>query len=607
MSTRKLALALPLVVAYPHGPLQSPPRMTRVLMQERLTDAWVAESKDGLVQMLRDHRAFSDQALAVFAMLGANAPTMPDRAGWLRGRYMLASSHAVDEAIRDTSAGEHQLAPGLPVSVRIDGSGDENSEERRLLSENALTVEMLLQCGIGLRVTGTIRTRTVIGDTSGGLLTSTLSASELFLPSSSAASGLFVPSSRLSEALQECETVLRPHLPSTAAPMAHKFRPLFVDFTMAMLQEASRPRGRERHLVVLAKAPDAQSEAPAEAPAARRAGVEAQRAGRSRRGNRDEWVAAAPRAKDEAAGTVPSRGDAETRAGEAAMPPSIQGLMRRAQAAVARGPLALALGGAATPAAAAATPAAAAAIPAGVASLLGGMLLVGPYPAAPLAAGETPTLSSYDTLRRLLSAGGACFVSAEDGELLPAQTDRWSAATAAESDSRRGGAARRPVRYAPYVDARARRLSASAVSYLRCGMSDGSVPVDGLRDGASMLRLLEGMLEHYETAGLSAPPLQAPIYVHSDGDGGDGGRAALVASCMVSLLHPTWTCDKVMRQVTSAMLRSPPSTSSSSSTSSEGQSMSERQGRFLASFVSAVRAAERASLAPPSGFAEGVG
>jgi hypothetical protein len=96
----------------------------------------------------------------------------------------------------------------------------------------------------------------------------------------------------------------------------------------------------------------------------------------------------------------------------------------------------------------------------------------------------TPTLSSYDTLRRLLSAGVACFVSAEDGELLPAQTDRWwPAATAAESDSRRGGAARRPVRYAPYVDARARRLSASAVSYLRCGMSDGSVPVDGLRDG----------------------------------------------------------------------------------------------------------------------------
>ena len=42
-----------------------------------VSDAWVFESKLGLVQMLREHRPFEQQSLAVFSMLAANAPPLP--------------------------------------------------------------------------------------------------------------------------------------------------------------------------------------------------------------------------------------------------------------------------------------------------------------------------------------------------------------------------------------------------------------------------------------------------------------------------------------------------------------------------------------------------
>ena len=110
-----------------------------------LSEAWLAESKDGLVQMLREHRPFEQQSLAVFSMLAANAPPLPAAdTSWWRGEYTLRSSHALAEWLEDES--DQQLLEGSVVSIKID--------ER-------VEVRLQLACGLSLLFEGAIEVRAV--------------------------------------------------------------------------------------------------------------------------------------------------------------------------------------------------------------------------------------------------------------------------------------------------------------------------------------------------------------------------------------------------------------------------------------------------------------
>ena len=79
-----------------------------------VSDAWIFESKLGLVQMLREHRPFEQQSLAVFSMLAANAPPLPAAdTSWWRGEYSLRSSHAQTISAA-TAPWEKPMIPSQP-------------------------------------------------------------------------------------------------------------------------------------------------------------------------------------------------------------------------------------------------------------------------------------------------------------------------------------------------------------------------------------------------------------------------------------------------------------------------------------------------------------
>ena len=138
-----------------------PPR-TRPL-KLRLTDAWLAESKDGLVQMLREDRPFVDQSLATFAMITSNAPPMPSSNGWWRGRYTLRSSFPIAAALGELGDESQGLLKGVPVSISTSGAPFANDDDNflQLLTDDDIEMEMNLKCGIGLRLTGSLRHRTM--------------------------------------------------------------------------------------------------------------------------------------------------------------------------------------------------------------------------------------------------------------------------------------------------------------------------------------------------------------------------------------------------------------------------------------------------------------
>ena len=63
-----------------------------------LSAAWVAEAKDGLVQMLREHRPMDRQGSSVFSLLAANAPDFPEDPDWWRRQFVLRTSGGLGEA-----------------------------------------------------------------------------------------------------------------------------------------------------------------------------------------------------------------------------------------------------------------------------------------------------------------------------------------------------------------------------------------------------------------------------------------------------------------------------------------------------------------------------
>ena len=99
----------------------------------------------------------------------------------------------------------------------------------------------------------------------------------------------------------------------------------------------------------------------------------------------------------------------------------------------------------------------------------------------------------------------------------------------------------------------------SALRCLHCPIDENSTPRDGLAQNATLLRFIDGMITHWEDGGKCA-------YVY------DGSNARLVRACALSLFNNELDAPAVL---------------------AESGALSMRQGRFVKSFVSARRAAER--------------
>ena len=99
----------------------------------------------------------------------------------------------------------------------------------------------------------------------------------------------------------------------------------------------------------------------------------------------------------------------------------------------------------------------------------------------------------------------------------------------------------------------------SVLRCLHCPIDENSTPRDGLAQNATLLRFLDGMITHWEDGGNC-------VYVY------DGSNARLVRACALSLFNNELDAPAVL---------------------AESGALSMRQGRFVKSFVSARRAAER--------------
>ena len=102
-------------------PLPKSPR-ARILKAE-LTEAWLEESKAGLVQMLRENHPRVEQSRAVFTMLAANAPP-PTEGEWVSGDYVVRSSAIIADALESAGGDESKLLDGTPVSLSVSESGE---------------------------------------------------------------------------------------------------------------------------------------------------------------------------------------------------------------------------------------------------------------------------------------------------------------------------------------------------------------------------------------------------------------------------------------------------------------------------------------------------
>ena len=87
-----------------------------------------------------------------------------------------------------------------------------------------------------------------------------------------------------------------------------------------------------------------------------------------------------------------------------------------------------------------------------------------------------------------------CFVSLE--EELPPQDDKWPLDANAADDGLK-------ARYKPPANAKAARLAKPyTLEYIHCPLApDGSVPSDGLNEDGRLFRLIDQILQHYESGG----------------------------------------------------------------------------------------------------------
>ena len=226
--------------------------------------------------------------------------------------------------------------------------------------------------------------------------------------------------------------------------------------------------------------------------------------------------------------------------------------------------------------------------------LIEGRLMLGQYPhCQPAVPGPTGS-DAKDHLRRLLDTGIDCFACLQ-AEVPPQETtagwvqfpvkDGFKEGVLLQDDDARSRFPAPFVRYYEDVYNIAMEVSGGqwlGPSYLHCPIEDLSLPGGGLDENAPLLKLLDEMLDHYETAGSGA------IYLHC---WGGRGRAGLVGACLLALMRPQLTPQQVLDAVQGgydtragaskmggALKRSP---------------QTEPQRGFVKSFVNAAKAARR--------------
>ena len=175
--------------------------------------------------------------------------------------------------------------------------------------------------------------------------------------------------------------------------------------------------------------------------------------------------------------------------------------------------------------------------------LIDGRLVLGQYPNCQPAVPGPTAKEARIHLRKMLELGVDCFTCLQAE--LPPQDDEasWPAGGVPLPDE--ADRARWPepfVRYAPDADAIASELGIAKPKYLHTPIVDLSVPRDGLGEGASLLVLLDAMLDHYENGGQA-------IYLHC---WGGRGRAGLVGACLLSLLRPDLNAAQILETVQAA-------------------------------------------------------
>lgn len=189
-------------------------------------------------------------------------------------------------------------------------------------------------------------------------------------------------------------------------------------------------------------------------------------------------------------------------------------------------------------------------------NLIRGKLMMGMYP------------DTEKHLSVLLDAEVDCFASVQSE--VPAQSD----AAAWDADS-----APQIARYAPAASACASAMGLTEeepLTFLHCPIDAQRTPSDGLVQNATLLRLLDDLLAHYEAGGRC-------VYIHS---AHGRGRAAVVGGCLLSLLRPELDAKAVL-----AALQTGYETRGVGGASKSPENV--LQSRFVSSFVSATRAANR--------------
>lgn len=125
----------------------------------------VKDAKARLVKGLLYNKRITDEGLALIQELAVRAPIIAG--SWWTGRFVMSSSYLVADALK--GLGMWRLLDGAPVSVAVTGEGVELETDL-----------LVLGCGTGLRVRGSLQLQSLIDGTDAVRVT--LDCSEFFEP-----------------------------------------------------------------------------------------------------------------------------------------------------------------------------------------------------------------------------------------------------------------------------------------------------------------------------------------------------------------------------------------------------------------------------------------
>ena len=125
----------------------------------------VKDAKARLVKGLLYNKRITDEGLALIQELAVRAPIIAG--SWWTGRFVMSSSYLVADALK--GLGMWRLLDGAPVSVAVTGEGVELETDL-----------LVLGCGTGLRVRGSLQLQSIVDGTDAVRVT--LDCSEFFEP-----------------------------------------------------------------------------------------------------------------------------------------------------------------------------------------------------------------------------------------------------------------------------------------------------------------------------------------------------------------------------------------------------------------------------------------